>query len=133
MKIACTLLEPTMDTHGMMYSVISVTTLLALKVKYISFKILEHEGTCCRDMLQGHVTATCSSDKTACYTHLGPCSRDMLRGNVAGTKSQQSHTQENASGTCFRDMLQEHVLTCELTLRGKLSPEQTASTSIGFC
>ena len=32
MKTVCTLLEQTMDTHGMMYRVISVTTLLALKV-----------------------------------------------------------------------------------------------------
>ena len=41
-------------------------------------------------------------------------------GDIAGTKSQRSYTQENGAGTCIREMLQEHVLTCELALRGKL-------------
>ena len=39
--------------------------------------------------------------------------------HVAGTKPQRPYT-ENGVRTCLREMLQEHVLTCELTLRGKL-------------
>ena len=41
-------------------------------------------------------------------------------GRVAGASSQRSYTQENGAGICLREMLQEDVLTCELTLRGKL-------------
>ena len=83
-------------------------------------RILNREIRLNIDMLQGHVTAICSSDKIACYAHQGTCSRDLQPGHIAGTKSQRSYTQENGAGTCLRQMLQDGVLTCELTLRGKL-------------
>ena len=78
-------------------------------------KVPEYEGTCCRVMSLRHVAATKSRAIHSRGRVTGTCNRD-----IAGTKSQRSYTQENGAGTCLREMLQEHVLTCELTLRGKL-------------
>ena len=52
----------------------------------LEIKILEHEGTCCRDMSLRHVAGKCSRDKIATISHTRKCGGDMFQGHVARTR-----------------------------------------------
>ena len=79
-------------------------------------KVPEYEGTYCRVMSLRHVAATKSRAMHTRGRVAGTCNWDIQQGQ----NRSESCTQENGAGTCLREMLQEHVLTCELTLRDKL-------------